>query len=110
MGKLLVQMCLCDVAWHMVQAIASEKKNGSGQGRLFGIFHISAFDVADAAGQVKQAAQDAKNAVGNANSELTAPFLLCSPTAFLVGHACRVAKSVQFVIVCPALLSCLTSA
>lgn len=91
MGKLLVQMCLCNVAWHMVQAVASEKKNGTGQGKLFGIFHISAFEVADAPDQIKQAAQDAKNAVGNANSELTVPLPLpvglCSPADSLVGRA-----------------------
>lgn len=63
----------------MVQAVESEKKNGTGQGKLFGIFHISAFDVADAPGQVVQAAQDAKNAVGNASGE---PPALYGPSLF----------------------------
>ena len=66
---------MCDVALCMVQAVESEKKNGTGQGKLFGIFHISAFDIADTPGQVKQAAQDAKNAVGNASCEPTAHYL-----------------------------------
>ena len=38
---------------HGVQAVESEKKNGTGQGKLFGLFHISAFDLADATGQVQ---------------------------------------------------------
>lgn len=53
-----------------MQAIASEKKYSSG--KLFGIFHISAFDLADATADIKKAAQDAKNTIGSANSELTA--------------------------------------
>lgn len=50
------------------KAQASEKQRGTGQGKLFGLFHISAFDLADSAGEVKQAAENAKNAVGNASS------------------------------------------
>ncbi|CAK0740247.1 hypothetical protein CVIRNUC_001236 [Coccomyxa viridis] len=37
------------------------------KGKLFGLFHISAFDLADSGADVKQAAQDVKNSVGNAN-------------------------------------------
>ena len=73
----------------MAQAIASEKKNGTGQGKLFGIFHISAFDMADAPGQIKQAAQDAKDAVGNASSEPPVPS--SPPRGLPCRHAWRLA-------------------
>ena len=59
----------------MVQAVAQEKKWGLGSGgrKPFGFFHISAFELADTPDQIKQAAQDAKNAVGNANSKQRHP-------------------------------------
>ena len=60
-----------------MQAIASEKKNGTGQGKLFGIFHISAFDLADSADQINQAATDAKNAISSSSIEYTLN-LFCS--------------------------------
>ena len=85
----MAQMYMCDEALCMVQAVESEKKNGTGQGKLFGIFHISAFEVADTPEQIKQAAQDAKNAVGNASSEPL--HSLNTLGAVLVWHACRVA-------------------
>ena len=60
----MAQMYMCDEALCMVQAVESEKKNGTGQGKLFGIFHISAFDVADTPEQIKQASTGCQECSG----------------------------------------------